>query len=323
MPQFDLIVLGGGPAGYVAAIRAAQLGLSTAVVEQEKLGGVCVNIGCIPTKALLHSAYVVSVVSHDAKELGIEVGTIKTDYGVAMKRSRKVADQNSRGVEFLMKKHKVTVIKGRGVLQPGRKVKVGADVHSATKGIVIATGTRVKGIPQIGLEINKTTVISSDEALFMEQAPKSLAVIGAGAVGCEFADIFSAFGTKVTLIEALPRILPLEDAESSDVISKSFRKRGIAVHAGAKVTKADVRKDGVTLTLEVAGKTETVEAEKVLMAAGRAVNTEDYRPQGMRHPAHRPRLHQGRPPDPADDHARLLRHRRRGRTADARAQGEP
>ena len=133
----------------------------------------------------------------------------------------------------------------------------------------------MKGIPQIGLEINKTTVISSDEALFLEQAPKTLAVIGAGAVGSEFADIFNAFGTKVTLIEALPRILPIEDAESSDVLTKSFRKRGIAVHAGAKVVKADVRNDGVTLTVEVGGKAETVEVEKVLMAAGRAVNTED------------------------------------------------
>jgi dihydrolipoamide dehydrogenase len=273
--QFDLIILGGGPAGYVAAIRAAQLGLSTAVVEKEKLGGVCVNIGCIPTKALLHSAWVASIVSHDAKELGIETGPVKTDYGVAMKRSRKVSEQNSKGVEFLMKKHKVTVIKGTGVLQPGRKVKVGADVHTAAKAVVIATGSRVKGIPAIGLGINKTTVISSDEALFLEQAPKTLAVIGAGAVGCEFADIFTAFGTKVTLIEALPRILPIEDAESSDVLTKSFRKRGIAVLGGAKVLKADVRKDGVTLTVEAAGKTETVEVEKVLMAAGRAVNTED------------------------------------------------
>ena len=148
-------------------------------------------------------------------------------------------------------------------------------MHTAAKAIVIATGSRVKGIPQIGLEINKTTVISSDEALFLEQAPKTLAVIGAGAVGSEFADIFTAFGTKVTLIEALPRILPIEDAESSDVLTKSFRKRGIAVHAGAKVVKADVRKDGVTLTVEVGGKTETIEVEKVLMAAGRAVNTED------------------------------------------------
>ena len=275
MAQYDLIILGGGPAGYVAAIRAAQLGLSTAVVEQEKLGGVCVNIGCIPTKALLHSAWVAGIVAHDAKELGIETGTVKTDYGVAMKRSRRVSEQNSKGVEFLMKKHKVTVIKGHGVLQPGRKVKVGADVHTATRAIVIATGSRVKGIPSLGLDINKTTVISSDEALFLEQAPKTMAVIGAGAVGSEFADIFSAFGTKVTLIEALPRILPIEDAESSDVLTRSFRKRGITVLAGAKVLKADVRKDGVTLTVEAGGKTETVEVEKVLMAAGRAVNTED------------------------------------------------
>lgn len=275
MAQFDVIILGGGPAGYVAAIRAAQLGLSTAVIEKEKLGGVCVNIGCIPTKALLYSAATISTLAHGAKELGIEVGPIKTDYGVAMKRSRKVSEQNSKGVEFLMKKHKVTVIKGAGVLQPGRKVKVGADVHTATKGIVIATGSRVKGIPQIGLDINKATVISSDEALFLEAAPKTLAVIGAGAVGSEFADIFNAFGTKVTLIEALPRILPIEDAESSDVLTKSFRKRGIAVLAGAKVLKADVKKDGVTLTVESGGKTETIEVEKVLMAAGRAVNTED------------------------------------------------
>ena len=275
MASFDVIILGGGPAGYVAAIRSAQLGLSVAVVEQDKLGGVCVNIGCIPTKALLHSAKAANLIAHEAKDLGIETGPIKTDYGVAMKRSRRVSEQNSKGVEFLMKKNKVTVLKGRGVLQPGKKVKVGSDVHEAKKGIVIASGSRVKGIPALGLEINKTTVISSDQALFLESAPKTMAVIGAGAVGTEFADIFNAFGTKVTLIEALPRILPIEDAEASDVVAKSYRKRGIAVHAGAKVVKADVKKDGVTLTLEVGGKTETVEAEKVLMAAGRAVNTED------------------------------------------------
>lgn len=274
MATFDVIILGGGPAGYVCAIRAAQLGLSTAVVEKEKLGGVCVNIGCIPTKALLYSARTAQVIAHEAKDLGIEVGTVKTDYGVAMKRSRKVAEQNSKGVEFLMKKHKITVIKGEGSLLPGRKIKVGNDTHEARKAIVIATGSRVKGIPQIGLEINKTTVISSDEALFLEKAPATLAVIGAGAVGSEFADIFNSFGTKVTLIEALPRILPLEDAESSDTVAKSFKKRGIDVYAGAKVTKADVGKDKVVLTVEAGGKTQTVEAEKVLMAAGRAVNTE-------------------------------------------------
>jgi dihydrolipoamide dehydrogenase len=153
-------------------------------------------------------------------------------------------------------------------------VKVGDEVHEAKKAVVIATGSRVKGIPQIGLEINKTTVISSDEALFLEKAPASLAVVGAGAVGCEFADIFNAFGSKVTLIEALPRILPLEDAEASDALTKSFKKRGITTYAGAKVTKASVGAGSVTLDLEVGGKTEKVEVEKVLMAAGRAVNTE-------------------------------------------------
>ena len=271
---FDVIILGGGPAGYVAAIRAAQLGLATAVVEKEKLGGVCVNIGCIPTKALLHSAYIAHLLK-DAKDFGVEVGTVKTDYGVAMKRSRQVSDQNSRGVEFLMKKNKVTVIKGAGVLQPGKKVKVGNDVYEAKKGVIIATGSRVKGIPQIGLEINKTTVISSDEALFLEKTPASLAVIGAGAVGMEFADIFNAFGAKVTLIEALPRILPLEDVEASDTLTKSYKKRGIEVIAGAKVTKANVGKDKVTLDVEAGGSKQTVEAAAVLMAAGRAVNTEN------------------------------------------------
>jgi dihydrolipoamide dehydrogenase len=272
--SFDIIILGGGPAGYVCAIRAAQLGLTTAVVERDKLGGVCVNIGCIPTKALLHSAYVANLAAHDAKELGVEVSGVKTDYGVAMRRSRKVSEQNSKGVEFLMKKHKITVIRGTGVLGKNRTVTVGKDTYQATKALVIATGTRVKGIPQIGLELNQTTVISSDEALFLEAAPKTLAVVGAGAVGAEFADIFNAFGTKVTLIEALPRILPMEDAEASDTLTKSYRKRGITVLAGAKITKADVRKDSVTLTVEAGGKTETVEAEKVLMAAGRAVNAE-------------------------------------------------
>jgi dihydrolipoamide dehydrogenase len=272
--SFDVIILGGGPAGYVAAIRAGQLGLNTALIEREKLGGVCVNIGCIPTKALLHSAHLANAL-HDAADFGIEVGAMKTDYGVAMKRSRRVSEQNSKGVEFLMKKNKVTVVKGTGVLLPGKKVKVGADVYDAKKAVVIATGSRVKGIPQIGLEINKTTVISSDEALFLEKAPAAIAIVGAGAVGMEFADIFNAFGSKVTLIEALPRILPIEDAESSDALAKSYKKRKIDVFAGAKVTKADVGKNKVTLTVESGGATQKVEVDMVLMAAGRAVNTEN------------------------------------------------
>jgi dihydrolipoyl dehydrogenase len=272
--QYDVIIVGGGPAGYVCAIRAAQLGLDTAVVERDKLGGVCVNIGCIPTKALLHSAYVANLLAHDAKELGVDVGSVKTDYGVAMRRSRKVSEQNSKGVEFLMKKHKITVIKGTGVLGRNRTVRVGKDEYQARKAVVIASGSRVKGIPQIGLEINKTTVISSDEALFLEQIPPTLAIVGAGAVGCEFADIFHAFGSKVTLIEALPRILPMEDAESSDTLTKSYKKRGITVYAGATVKKATVKKDKVSLEVVSSGKTETLEIDKVLMAAGRAVNTE-------------------------------------------------
>jgi dihydrolipoamide dehydrogenase len=272
--QFDVIVLGGGPAGYVAAIRAAQLGMSTAVIEKEKLGGVCVNIGCIPTKALLHSAYIANLL-RDAKEFGVEAGAVKTDYGVAMQRSRRVSDQNSKGVEFLMRKNKITVVKGSGVLQPGRKVKVGNEVYEAKKAVIVATGSRVKGIPQIGLEINKKTVISSDEALFLEQAPPSMAIVGAGAVGMEFADIFNAFGSKVTLIEVLPRILPLEDADASDALTKSFKTRGIDVLAGAKVTKATVTKDNVALDVEASGAKRKVEAAVVLMAAGRAVNTEN------------------------------------------------
>jgi dihydrolipoamide dehydrogenase len=236
---------------------------------------VCVNIGCIPTKALLHSAYVANIVSHDAKELGVEVGAVKTDYGIAMRRSRRVSEQNSKGVEFLMKKHKIAVVKGNGVLGPNRTVRVGKEEYQARKALVIATGSRVKGIPQIGLEIDKNVVISSDEALFLEKPPASLAVVGAGAVGCEFADIFNAFGTKVTLIEVLPRILPLEDAEASDTLAKSYKKRGINVRAGVKVKKAAVAKDKASLELDSSGKSETIEVEKVLMAAGRAVNTEN------------------------------------------------
>jgi dihydrolipoamide dehydrogenase len=272
---FDLIILGGGPAGYVCAIRAAQLGLKTAVIERDKLGGVCVNVGCIPSKALLHSAYVANLVKHDAKRLGVNVGEVSLDFAAAIKHSRQVSEQNSKGVGFLMKKHGVTVIQGTGTLGKGRTVSVDGTAYTAAKAVVLATGTRVKGIPQIGLELDKQTVISTDEALFLPQAPASVAIVGAGAVGCEFADVFNAFGAKVTLIEMLPQILPLEDAEAADALAKSFKKRKIDMLVAAKVTKADVRKDGVTLSVEVKGETKQIEAEKVLMAAGRALNLED------------------------------------------------
>ncbi len=273
--NFDIIILGGGPAGYVCAIRAAQLGLKTAVVERDKLGGVCVNVGCIPSKALLHSAYVANLVRQDAKTLGINVGDVSLDFAAAIKHSRAVSEQNSKGVGFLMKKNKVTVIEGSGALLTGKKVKVGSDTYTAAKAVVVATGTRVKGIPQIGLEINKTTVISSDEALFLDHAPASLAIIGAGAVGVEFADVFSAFGSNVTLIEVLPSILPNDDAEAAAVLAKSYKKRKIEVLAGAAVKSAKVGKNQVTLEVEVAGKKRTLEVDKVLMAAGRAVNAEN------------------------------------------------
>jgi dihydrolipoamide dehydrogenase len=173
-----------------------------------------------------------------------------------------------------MKKHKISVVRGTGTLQAGRKVKVGDDVYQATKGLVIATGTRVKGLPQAGLELDKVSVISSDEALFLEKAPQSLAVVGAGAVGMEFADVFNAFGTKVTLVEVLPRILPIEDAESSATLARVFKKRGIAMLTAAKVKGAKVTPGKVTLEIEVGGKAESLEVEKVLMAAGRALNIE-------------------------------------------------
>src|SRR5215207_10189912 len=215
MAVYDVIILGGGPAGYVCAIRCAQLGLSVAVIEREALGGTCVIWGCIPAKALLESASIANKV-RQAGDHGITVGDLEFDYGPAMKRSRAVSQQNSKGVEFLFKKNKVTWIKGSARLAGGMAVAVrGADGkeerHEAKKGIVVATGSRVRGLPQIGLELDKTTVLSSDEVLVLEQAPKTMAVIGAGAVGCEFADVFNAFGTRVTLLEVLPALLPLED----------------------------------------------------------------------------------------------------------------
>jgi dihydrolipoamide dehydrogenase len=267
MASYDVIFIGGGPAGYVGAIRCAQLGMSVAVVEREGLGGTCVLWGCIPAKALLEAAYVATKVSHSA------------DYGVAMKRSRAVSTQNSKGVEFLFKKHKITWIKSTGRIAGKNSVSVKVDgkdeKHEAKKAIVISTGSRVKGLPQIGLELNKTTVLSSDEVLVLEKAPKTMAVVGAGAVGCEFADVFAAFGTQITLIEALPVILPLEDADCSAELTKSFKKRKIDVLPGARISDVKVGKSSVTMSVETGGKKQTLEVEKVLVAAGRAPNIEE------------------------------------------------
>jgi dihydrolipoamide dehydrogenase len=278
MASYDVIFIGGGPAGYVGAIRCAQLGMSVAVVEREGLGGTCVLWGCIPAKALLEAASLATRVTH-AKDFGVTVGDVKLDYGVAMKRSRTVSTQNSKGVEFLFKKNKITWIKGTARIAGKNSVSVKIDgkeeKHEAKKAVVVSTGSRVKGLPQIGLELNKSTVISSDEALILESAPRTMAIIGAGAVGCEFADVFAAFGTQVTLLEALPGILPLEDADCGTELARSFKKRKIDVIPAAKIGDVKVGKGSVTMSVEVAGKKQNLEVEKVLVAAGRAPCIED------------------------------------------------
>src|SRR6476659_4835283 len=278
MASFDVIFLGGGPAGYVGAIRSAQLGLNTAIIEREGLGGTCVLWGCIPAKALLEAASVATKVSH-AKDFGVTVGDVQLDYGVAMKRSRAVSTQNSKGVEFLFKKNKITWIKGTGKITGKNAVTVQVDAkeekHEAKKAVVISTGSRVKGLPQAGLELNKTTVISSDEALILEKAPKAMAIVGAGAVGCEFADVFNAFGTQVTLIDVMPAILPLEDGDCSAELAKSFKKRKIDVITGAKIGSVKIGKTSVSMSVESGGKSQPLEVEVVLVAAGRAPNIED------------------------------------------------
>lgn len=279
MASFDVIFLGGGPAGYVGAIRCAQLGLTVAVIEREALGGTCVVWGCIPAKALLESAALANRVKH-AKDFGVTVGEVKYDYGVAMKRSRAVSQQNVKGVEFLFKKNKVTWIKGTASLTGNRAVKVTTaegkeEKHEAKKAIVISTGSRVKGLPQAGLELDSKVVLSSDDVLVLEKAPKSMIVVGAGAVGCEFADVFNAFGTEVTLIEVLPTVLPLEDADIAKELEKSFRKRKIEMLTGAKIQSTKVGKTSVTMTVEVGKEKRDITADRVLVAAGRAPNVEE------------------------------------------------
>jgi dihydrolipoamide dehydrogenase len=275
--SFDIVVIGAGPGGYVAAIKAAQLGYRTACVEEQFLGGVCLNIGCIPTKALLESAAMITHLGH-AREFGVEVGQIKTDMAQAVKRSRQVSDRLVKGVGFLFKKNKVTHIDGRGRLAGKGKVEVvGKDGKKQTvsaEHVIVATGSRPRDLPF--LKIDHERVWDSTDAMMAKEAPKTLAVVGAGAIGCEFADIYAAFGTKVFVIEALDRVLPLEDRDCSAVVEKSYRKRGMEVYTGARLEKAEVGEAGVTLTVKTAkGETKTIEAERVLSAIGRAPNVED------------------------------------------------
>ena len=280
MASFDVIILGGGPAGYVCAIRGAQLGLKVAVIEREALGGTCVLWGCIPAKSLLESASL-AVKVKKAAEHGITLGEISFDYGPAMQRSRGVSTQNSKGVEFLLKKNKVTYIRGHGRVTAANSVEVKdadgkLETHTAGKALVLATGSRVRGLPQVGLELNRTTVLSSDDVLVMDAAPKTMAVIGAGAVGCEFADVFNAFGTQVTMIEVAQRILPIEDADCSAELARAFKKRGIETVVGAKITASKVEATSVTISFEAGGQARVLTVDKVLVAAGRAPNVDGF-----------------------------------------------
>jgi dihydrolipoamide dehydrogenase len=278
--DFDLIVIGAGPGGYVAAIRAAQLGLKTAIIERENLGGICLNWGCIPTKALLKSGEQYERLHHlDAYGLAAEKPSFDFDKIIA--RSRAVSKQLNSGVAFLMKKHKIEVIEGRAVLEkgaPAPKVKValkaGGERVVQAKSVILATGARAKTIPAIGLVPDGERVWAYRDAMTPKALPKSLLVVGSGAIGIEFASFYRALGAEVTVIEALDRILPVEDEEVSAAAQKAFEKRGLKFRTSAKVTKLTAGKDKVEIALESKGKTEVLSAGRAIVAIGIEGNVE-------------------------------------------------
>jgi dihydrolipoamide dehydrogenase len=274
--KFDLVIVGSGPGGYVGAIRASQLGMKVACVEEDKLGGVCLNIGCIPTKALLTSALLVNEVKDGAKH-GITGDGIGFDFAPAQERSRKVAGQLNRGVTGLFRKNKVTHVPGRGRLAGKGRVEVEHEGETRTleaDHIVLATGSRPRNLPT--LTIDEDRIWSSTGALMTTSAPESLVIVGAGAIGMEFADIFEAYGTKVTILEALDRVLPLEDAEVSAFMEKTYKRRGMDIHTGARFEEAEIGEDGVKVTFRDAdGEAHHIEVERVLSAVGRVPNSED------------------------------------------------
>jgi dihydrolipoamide dehydrogenase len=265
----DVVVVGTGPGGYVAAIRCAQLGLSVAAIEDDRPGGVCLNWGCIPTKALLRNAEVVGLFRR-AEEFGITVTGWEADYAHAVQRSRRVADRMAKGVEFLFRKNKVALHRGTGVLTGRNTVEVtGPDGARRLEGraIILATGSEPKSLP--GVAIDETQVLSSNGAVRSETRPGSLIVIGAGAVGMEFADVYASYGASVTVLEALPKVLPLEDDEVSTQLARIFTRRGVTVRTGVKV-KAVTPGSGVAVEVETDGTSERLQADQVLMAVGRA-----------------------------------------------------
>jgi len=273
--KYDVIVLGSGPGGYVTAIRASQLGLKTAVVERESLGGICLNWGCIPTKALLKSANVFEYINH-AEDYGIKVGAPKADFNGMVTRSRGVAEGMSKGVQFLLKKNKVDVIMGNGKLMPGRKLEVtaadgGKQVLEGDH-IIIATGARSRELPS--LKQNGKTVIGYREALTLKTQPQRMVVVGSGAIGVEFAYFYNAIGTEVTVVEYLPSIVPVEDADVSKQLERSFKKQGIKIMTSAEVTSVEDVKGGVSVTVKTKKGEKKIEADVVLSAVGVIANIE-------------------------------------------------
>ncbi len=275
MASYDLIVIGSGPGGYVAAIRASQLGMKVGVVERESVGGVCLNWGCIPTKALLKSAQVYEYIKH-AGEYGIEVGAPKADFGALIKRSREVAGNMSKGIQFLFKKNSIDIISGTGKLLSNRKVSVTDDKGTATEysaiHIILATGGRTRELPSLPIDGKK--IIGYRKAMSLDKQPKSIVVVGSGAIGTEFAYFYNSIGTEVTLIEFLPQIVPLEDEEVSKQLARSFKKSGIKVMTGSEVTAVDTKGKNCKVLVKTPKGETTIETEIVLSAVGIATNIE-------------------------------------------------
>ncbi|MDT0554981.1 dihydrolipoyl dehydrogenase [Patiriisocius hiemis] len=277
MSKYDIIVLGSGPGGYVTAIRASQLGFKTAVIEKESLGGVCLNWGCIPTKALLKSAQVFDYLKH-AEDYGLIVKDADKDFTKVVERSRGVADGMSKGVQFLMKKNKIDVIEGFGKLKPGKKVDVDGKEYSADH-IIIATGARSRELPNLPQDGKK--VIGYREAMTLEKQPKSMIVVGSGAIGVEFAHFYNAMGTEVTIVEYLPNLVPLEDEEVSKQFERSFKKSGIKVMTQSSVEKVDTSGKTVKATVKTKKGEETLEADIVLSAVGISSNIQNIGLEGV------------------------------------------
>ena len=272
-PDYDLVVVGSGPGGYVAAIRAGQLGMKTAIVEREALGGVCLNWGCIPSKALLKNAEVLSYV-HRAKEFGLSFDNFHADYSVAIERSRRVVDRNTRGVAYLLRKNQVDHIEGTATLKGDGKVEVSPEGRIITgRNIVIATGARARTIPP--LPVDGERVITSREAIVLSELPASIVIVGGGAIGAEFAYLYNMYGVDVTVVELLPRLLPNEDEDISPLLEKAFEGQGIKIQTGAGVTGIETRPGGLTVKVEKDGQEQSLECEKVLVAIGVRPNVED------------------------------------------------